>query len=127
VKSVSKVDVELSFSNFSPLQLKCVDRLLHWVVVKIIMCKQHNYLKIDDYDLSDMWFLKNKIKVNWPRFFSNLMISYKNDQRKKLPYPSLISCLLRADQVLSVDTLLGHGTMTSSLCLKECIQHWLRK
>jgi len=39
VKSVSKVDVELSFSNFIPLQLKCVDRLLDWVVVKIIMSK----------------------------------------------------------------------------------------
>jgi methyl-accepting chemotaxis protein len=33
------------------------------------------------------------------------MISYKNDSRKKLPYPSFISCLLRSDRVSSVDTL----------------------
>jgi len=107
VKSVSKTGFgELSFSNFIPLQLKCVDRLLHWVVVKIIMCKQHNYGKIDDLDLSVMWLLKNKIKVNWPLFLSNHMISYKNDRRKRLPYSSFISCLLRSDRVLNVDTLL---------------------
>jgi len=107
VKSVSKTGFgELSFSNFSPLQLKCDDKLFHWVVVKIIMSKQHNYGRIDDYDLSVMWLLKNKIKVNWPLFFSNHIISYKNDRRKKLTYPSFISCLLRSDRVLSVETLL---------------------
>jgi len=107
VKSVSKTGFgELSFSNFSPLQLKHADMMLHWVVVKIIMSKQHNYGRIDDYDFNIMWLLKNKIKVNWPLFFSNPMISYKNDSRKKLPYPSFISCLLRSDCVTSVDTLL---------------------
>jgi len=65
VKNVSKMGFgELCFSNFSPLQLKCANRLLHWVVVKIIMCKQHNYDIIDDYNLNIMWLLKNKIKVN---------------------------------------------------------------
>jgi len=55
VKSVSNTGFgELSFSIFCPLQLKCADRLLHWVVVKIIMCKQHNYGRIDDCDLSVM-------------------------------------------------------------------------
>ena len=108
VKSVSKTGFgELSFSNFSPLQLKCADRMLHRVVVKIIISKQHNYGRINDYDLIIMWLLKSKIKVNWLLFFSNYMISYKNDSRKKLPYPSFISCLLRSDRVTSVDTLVG--------------------
>ena len=65
VKSVSKTGFgELSFSNLSPLQLKCADMMLHLVVVKIIMCKLHNYGRIYDYDLNVMWLLKNKIKVN---------------------------------------------------------------
>jgi len=41
------------------------------------------------------------------------MISYKNDRRKKLPYPSFISCLLRDDPVLSVDTLLTIASESS--------------
>ena len=80
------------------------------------MCKQQNYGRIDDYN---MWLLKNKIKVNWPLFFSNLMISYKNDRRKRLPYPSFISCLLRSDHVLSVDTLLTTPSDFSGLDEKE--------
>jgi len=95
------------------------DRVLHWVVVKIIMCKQHNYGRINDYDLSVMWLLKNKIKVNWPLFFSNCMISYKNDCRKKLPYPSFISCLLKSDRVVSVDTLLTTPSEVSGLDAKS--------
>ena len=60
VKSVSKTGFgELSYANFSPLQLKCADRMLHWFVVKVIMCKQHNYGRIDDSDLNIMWLLKN--------------------------------------------------------------------
>jgi len=56
VKSVSKTGFgELCYGNFSPLQLKCVDRMLHWAVVNVIMCKLHNYGRIDDYDLSIMW------------------------------------------------------------------------
>ena len=109
---------ELSFSNFSPLQLKCADRMLHWVVVNIIMSKQHNYGRIYDYDLNSMWLLKNKIKVNWPLFFSNRMISYKNDSRKKLPYPSFISCLLRSDRVTSFDTLFTKPSEVSGLDAK---------
>jgi len=62
-----------------------------------------------------MWLLKNKIKVNWPLFFSNRIISYKNDGRKKLPYPSFISCLLRSDRVTSVDTLLTIPSEVSGL------------
>ena len=119
VKSVSKTGFgELSFSNFSPLQLKYVDRLLHWVVVKIIMCKQHNYGRIDDYDLSIIWLLKNKIKVNWPLFFSNRMISYKNDSKRNLPYPSFISRLLKVDRVTSVNTLLTKPSEVSGLDAK---------
>jgi len=119
VKSVSKTGFgELSFSNFSPRQLKCADRLLHWVIVKIIMSKQHNYGRIDGYDLSIMWLFKNKIKVNSPLFFSNRMISYKKDSRKKLPYPSFISCLLRSDCVTSVDTLLTIPSEVSGLDAK---------
>jgi len=92
--------------------------MLHWVVVKIITSKQHNYGRIDDYDLSIMWLLKNKIRVNWPLFFSNRMISYKNDGRKKLPYPSFISCLLRSDCVTIFDTLLTIPSEVSGLDAK---------
>jgi len=116
VKSVYKTDFgELSFPNFSPLQLISADKLLHWVVVKIIMCKQHNYGRIDDFYLSVMWLLKNKIKVNWPLFFSNYMISYKNECRKRLPYPSFISCLLKFNRVPSVNTLLTTPSDSSGL------------
>jgi len=82
------------------------------------MSKQHNYGRIDDYNLNIMWLLKNKIKVNSPLFFSNRMISYKNDSRKKLPYPSFISCLLRSDCVTSVDTLLTIPSEVSGLDAK---------
>lgn len=92
--------------------------MLHLVVVKIITSKQHNHGRIDDYDLSIMWLLKNKIKVNWPLFFSNHMISYKNDSRKKLQYPSFISCLLRSDRLTSVDTLLTKPSEVSRLDAK---------
>ena len=35
VKSVSKTEFgELSFSTFSPQQLKCADRMLHWVAAR---------------------------------------------------------------------------------------------
>jgi len=43
------------------------------------------------------------------------MISYKNDRRKKLPYPSFITSLLRADRFLSVDTLVTTPSDSSGL------------
>jgi len=48
-------------------------------------------------------------------FFSICMISYKNDRRKKLPYPSFISCLLKSNRVVSVDTLLNIPSEVSGL------------
>lgn len=55
VNNVSKVGfVDMIYSNFGPLQLKYANRMLHWVVVKIIMSKQHNNDRIDDLDLSIM-------------------------------------------------------------------------
>jgi len=81
------------------------------------MSKQRNYDRIDDYDLIIMWLLKNKIK-NWPLFFSNRIISYKNDGRKKLTYPSFISFLVRSDRVTSVNTLLTIPSEVSGLDAK---------
>jgi len=46
------------------------------------------------------------------------MISYKNDGRNKLTYPSFISCLLRSDRVTSVDTLLTIPSEVSGLDAK---------
>jgi len=46
------------------------------------------------------------------------MISYKNDGRKRLPYPSFISCLLRSDCVTIVDTLLTIPSEVSGLDAK---------
>jgi len=43
------------------------------------------------------------------------MISYKNDGRKRLLYPSFISDVLRADRVLSVGTLLTSPSDSSGL------------
>jgi len=45
------------------------------------------------------------------------MVSHKNDSRKRLPYPSFIGCILRADHVLSVGTL--HTTPSDSNELDE--------
>jgi len=106
VKSVSKVGYEpLNYANFSPLQLKCTHRMLNWVVVKIILCKQGNFGRIDDLNLRVMLLIKNKVKVNWPLFLCGRMVTYKNDQRKGLPYPSFVSKILRALQVFIVSSL----------------------
>jgi hypothetical protein len=78
VQSISKTCIApLEYSNFSAMQLKCVDRILHWIIVKIIICKQDNFGKIDNFDLQVLWLIKNRIKVNWSLFLCNRMVSYK--------------------------------------------------
>jgi len=85
VDRISKTCVgALEYSNFSDMQLKCADKILHWIIAKIIMCKKQNFGRIDDLDLRLMWLIKSRIKVNWPLFFCNRMISYKLDTSKKL-------------------------------------------
>jgi len=90
VQSISKSCIApLEFSNFSVMQLKCDDKILHWIIAKVIICKQDNFGRIDNFDLQVMWLIKNRIKVNWPLFLSNRMITYKLDVSKKIPW----SCL----------------------------------
>ena len=51
VQSISKTGiVPLEYSNFSAMQLKCDDRILHWIIAKMIICKQDNFGSIDNFD-----------------------------------------------------------------------------
>jgi len=76
VQSISKTCVApVEHSNFSAMQLKCDDKILHWIIAKIIICKQDNFGRIDNFDLQVMWLIKNRIKVNWPLFLCNRMIT----------------------------------------------------
>ena len=85
------------------------------MVAKIIMSKQRNYGRIDGLDLYIMWVLKNKIKINWPLFFCNRMIAYKNNGRKRLPYPSFVANVLRENRMFSGCTLLISPSEASGL------------
>ncbi|KEH17110.1 transmembrane protein, putative [Medicago truncatula] len=88
------------------MQLKCNDMILHLIIAKIILRMQENFGRIDDLDLRLMWLIKNRTLVNWPLFFYNKMVSYKLDNIKRLPYPSLLGCVLSSNGVRSDDTLL---------------------
>lgn len=44
VQNISKSCIApLKFSNFSVMQLKSDDRILHWIIAKVIICKQDNF------------------------------------------------------------------------------------
>jgi len=45
--------------------VKCFDRMLHWVIVKVIIAKQNNYGRIVDEYLQVIWVLKKRIKIKW--------------------------------------------------------------
>jgi len=62
-----------------------------------------------------MWLIKNRIKVNWPLFFYNMMMSYKLDNSKKLPYPSFLGCVLIDNDVRTEDTRLTKPNPRSGL------------
>jgi len=65
VQGISKSFIApLEFPNFSAMQLKCDDRMLHWIIAKVIICKQDYFGIIDNLDLQVMWLIKNRIKVN---------------------------------------------------------------
>jgi hypothetical protein len=116
VQSVSKsCIVPLEYSNFSAMQLKCNDKILHWIIAKIILCKQENFGRIDDLDLRLMWLIKNRTLVNWPLFFCNRMVSYRLDNSKRLPYPSFLGCVLSSSGVQSSDTFLTKPNPRSGL------------
>ena len=116
VQSISKACiVPLDYSNFSAMQVKCNDRILHWIIAKIILCKQGNFGRIDDFNLRLMWLIKNRTLVNWPPFFYNRMVSCKLDNSKRLPYPSFLGCVLSASGVETADTLLPKPNPRSGL------------
>lgn len=97
------------------MQLKCDDRILHWIVAKVIMSKQGNYGRIDDFALRLMWLIKSIIKVNWPLYFCNRTMSYKLDTFKKLPYPSFLAEVLKDNEIHSANTLLTKPSTKSGL------------
>jgi len=107
--------VPLEYSNFSVMQLKCDDRILHWIIAKMIICKQDNFGRIDNFDLQVMWLLKNRIKMNWPLFLCNRMITYKLDVSKELPFPSFLGLVLKYNGILTADPILTKQKPRSGL------------
>jgi len=97
------------------MQLKCDAQILHRIIAKIIICKQDNFGRIDNFDLQVMWLIKNKIKVNWPLFLCNKMISYKLDVSKNLPFPSFLGLVLSENRILTSNHLLTKPNPRSGL------------
>jgi len=55
VQSISKYCIApLEFSNFSAMQLKCDDKILHWIIAIVIIYNQENFGRIDNFDLKVM-------------------------------------------------------------------------
>jgi len=116
VNSISKACIApLEYSNFSVMQLKFDDRILHWIIAKMIICKQNNFGRIDNFDLQVMWLIKNRIKVNWPLFLCNKTTTYKLYVSKKLPFLSFLGLVLKESGVLTSDSLLTKPNSRSGL------------
>ena len=116
VQSISKTCiVPLEYSNFNAIQLECDDRILHLIIAKMIICKQDHFGRIDNFDLQVMWLIKNRIKVNWPLFLCNRMITYKLDISKKMPFPSFLGLVLKEKGIMTSDPLLTKPNPMSGL------------
>lgn len=57
--------------NFHICQVKFEIRILHWIAVKILFQKTHNWEIVDDHDLYMMWFLPKYNQCNWVKVILN--------------------------------------------------------
>jgi hypothetical protein len=72
----------------------------------MIICKLDNFGRIYNFDLQMVRLIKNRIKVNWPLFLCNRMVTYKLDISKNLPFPLFLGLVLKENEIMTSDPLL---------------------
>src|SRR3954470_20613527 len=82
--------------------LNIVDRILQWIVARIVRPKQGGYSRVDQQEVYLVWLIKSRIPVNWPHFIVKRMFELKESGRgTAIGYASLIQWVLNKVNISS--------------------------
>ncbi|MCH86690.1 hypothetical protein A2U01_0007550 [Trifolium medium] len=75
--------------------LKMENRVLHWIISHVLRPKYGSFARVDNPEADLMYFLKNKIKIDWPHFIIDRLFEIKDGGKLSVfSYCSMIGAIL---------------------------------
>ncbi|XP_061341966.1 uncharacterized protein LOC133288262 [Gastrolobium bilobum] len=95
VRTLLKPNVtRLPKSKFNARLLTLSNRILHYVITKMIVPRARNFSIVFDSDVFAMWAIHEKANANWPFYICSVMLKAAKSETCALPFAMLVNHIL---------------------------------